>query len=195
MVLALPFSVLRRVDLRVELPPEKVRAIAELGYGTNTKVVAGFRRRAWRDLGYSGAIFSDEPFGTAWDHSRLQGGEAGGLTLFPGGRAGVAATEGTDAEQAERLLRGVERAFPGAARAANGRAARSSWTTDPLALGSYACYKTGQWTTIAGTEAAPVGNLYFAGEHCHASETGYMNSGVASGRATARALLARLDGH
>jgi flavin-dependent amine oxidoreductase len=39
------------------------------------------------------------------------------------------------------------------------------------------------------------GNLYFAGEHCHASETGYMNSGVASGRATARALLARLDGH
>ena len=194
-VLALPFSVLRGVDLRVELPPEKVRAIAELGYGTNTKIVAGFRRRAWRDLGYSGRIFSDEPFGTAWDHSRLQGGEAGGLTLFPGGRAGVAATEGTVAEQAERLLRGVERAFPGAARAANGRAARSSWLTDPLALGSYACYKTGQWTTIAGTEAAPVGNLYFAGEHCHTFETGYMNSGVASGRATARALLARLDGH
>ncbi|MBV8270471.1 MAG: FAD-dependent oxidoreductase, partial [Planctomycetaceae bacterium] len=69
------------------------------------------------------------------------------------------------------------------------------WLTDPLALGSYACYKTGQWTTIAGTEAAPVGNLYFAGEHCHTFETGYMNSGVASGRATARALLVRLDGH
>ncbi len=51
------------MDLRVELTPEKARAIAELGYGTNTKVVAGFRRRAWRDLGYSGAIFSGDSFG------------------------------------------------------------------------------------------------------------------------------------
>ena len=157
----------------------------------------GFRRRVWRDLGYAGAIFTDAPFGTAWDHSRFQAGEAGGLTLLPRRPARASpSTEGTDADQAERLLRRVERSYPDAASAYNGRAARSSWPTAPLALGSYASYKIGQWTTIAGTEAAPVGNLFFAGEHCHVfGDSGFMNSGVVSGRATARALLARLDGH
>ena len=190
-VLAIPFSVLRQVDLRVELPRAKSRAIAELGYGTNSKVAVGFDRRVWRDLGYSGAITSDEPFGTAWDQSRFQKGAAGGLILFPGGRAGVAAGDGTAAEQAARLLSGVERAFPGVEHACNGRSARSCWPTEPLALGSYACYKPGQWTTIGGIEAVSVGNLYFAGEHCNFPEPGYMNSGTASGKATARASCSR----
>jgi len=41
-VLTVPFSVLRHTDLRVELPPLKKQAIAELGYGTNAKIIAGF---------------------------------------------------------------------------------------------------------------------------------------------------------
>src|SRR5262249_61378335 len=43
-VLALPFTLLRQVDLRVELPPAKPLAIDTLGYGTNPKLVARFPR-------------------------------------------------------------------------------------------------------------------------------------------------------
>jgi monoamine oxidase len=192
-VLAIPFSVLRGVELRVELPPLKRRAIDELGYGTNPKLALGFRRPAWRDRGYAGAVFSDEPFRTAWDHGRFQPESgAAALTVFPGGEAGAAVGPGTAAEQAARLLPGLDRVYPGTLAAFNGRAERYHWPSAPYALGSYACYLPGQWTTIAGAEGIPVGGLHFAGEHCLFGDSGYMNSGLASGRACARALLARL---
>ena len=30
----------------------------------------------------------------------------------------------------------------------------------------YSCYRPGQFTTIAGNEGKPIGNVYFASEHC-----------------------------
>ena len=47
-VLALPFTLLRDVRIDVELPPVKRKAIAELGYGTNAKLMVGFSDRVWR---------------------------------------------------------------------------------------------------------------------------------------------------
>ena len=41
------------------------------------------------------------------------------------------------------------------------------WPSNPLARGSYTCYKPGQFTTIAGLEGLPVGNVFFAGEHAN----------------------------
>jgi monoamine oxidase len=193
-VLALPFSVLRKVELRVELPPRKKRAIAELGYGTNAKLALGFRRRVWRERGYAGAVYTDAPFQTAWDSSRFQPGTAGVLTMLPGAAAGLALGAGTPADQARRLLSDVERIYPEAASAYNGRAERYHWPTAPFALGSYASYKVGQWTALAGAEGEPVGNLFFAGEHCLFGDSGFMNSAVLSGQKAARALLARADG-
>ena len=39
-ILAIPFTLLRQVALRLELPPVKRRVINELGYGTNAKLLA-----------------------------------------------------------------------------------------------------------------------------------------------------------
>jgi monoamine oxidase len=55
--------------------------------------------------------------------------------------------------------------------------------------GSYACYKVGQWTTIAGAEIEPVGNLLFAGEHCSFDYQGYMNGGAETGRRAAESII------
>ncbi len=41
LVLALPFTMLREVDLKLDLPSEKQKAISELGYGMNAKVMFG----------------------------------------------------------------------------------------------------------------------------------------------------------
>lgn len=195
-ILALPFSVLRSVEMRVEIPPRKRRAINELGYGTNTKVVAGFRSRPWRAAGYLGSTFSDERFLTAWDSSRLQNEPEGSgtLTLFLGGRAGVTAGEGTAGQQLAGLLPGVEKTYPGMSDAYNGRVERYHWPRAPLALGSYSCYKPGQWTAFSGVEGEPVGGLIFAGEHCQAQDAGYMDSAVRSGRRAARLVLSRIRG-
>jgi monoamine oxidase len=189
-ILAIPFTMLREVKMQVEMPAVKTKSIQELGYGTNAKVLIGFRNRPWQAQGYSGDTYSDEPFQLAWDNSFLQKTASGGLTLFSGGKAATAIGEGTVEAVADRLMAGVERAYPGATKARNGKQARFHWPTFPWTKGSYSCYKTGQWTTIAGAEAEPVGNLFFAGEHCSVDFQGYMNGGAQSGADVAKSVMA-----
>ncbi len=193
-VLAIPFTLLRDVKVSVDLPQLKKTAIAELGYGANAKVLVGFGSRPWQAQGYSGATYSDEAFQLAWDSSFLQPGSAGGLTLYSGGKLALDAGQGTAEEAATRLMRGIERAYPGATRARNGKVSRFHWPTFPWTKGSYACYKPGQWTTIAGAEGLPVGNLFFAGEHCSDDFQGYMNGAAQSGADTAKAVMAMVSG-
>lgn len=193
-VLAIPFTMLRDVRMDVELPDVKKRAIQELGYGANAKVLVGFSSRPWQTQGYSGAVYSDETFQLAWDSSFGQPGPSGALTLYSGGKLALAAGGGTAEEAATRLMRGIERAFPGATRARNGKVSRFHWPTFPWTKSSYSCYKPGQWTTIAGAESVPVGNLFFAGEHCSYDFQGYMNGAAQSGADTAKLIMSKLSG-
>jgi monoamine oxidase len=192
-VLAIPFTLLRDVKMTVELPPLKTRAIRELGYGANAKVLVGFRSRPWEKLGYSGAIYSDQPFQLAWANSFLQPGSAGGLTLYSGGKPALDIGEGTIEQAADRLMPGIERAYPGTTRERNGKQSRMHWPSFPWTKGSYSCYKPGQWTTIAGSEGVPVGNLFFAGEHCSYDFQGYMNGAAQSGADTAKAVMSTVS--
>ncbi len=185
-ILTVPFTLLRQVELQVDLPPAKRRAIQELGYGTNSKLILGFRQRVWRAGGSSGELFTDLPFQSGWDSSRGRPGTAGTYTIFLGGRAGVEVGDGLAAEQAQRALPDLERVFPGVRSAYTGRVARWHWPSDPFARGSYACWKVGQYTTIAGAEFEPVGRLLFAGEHTSLNYQGYMNGAAETGRRAAQ---------
>lgn len=191
-VMTVPFSVLRDVDIKLELPPEKRKAINELGYGTNAKLMLGFHAPAWRTLGYSGNAVTDEPFQLGWDNSRLQKKAHAGFTMYSGGKAGITVGEGTPAEQAKRLLPGLSAVFPGVADRRNGKVERFHWPSFPHSKGSYACYRPGQWTTIRGAEAEPFGNLHFAGEHCSADFQGFMNGAAETGRLAAEQILAAM---
>ena len=67
------------------------------------------------------------------------------------------------------------------------------WPTYPHTRASYTCYRPGQWTTLAGAEFDPVGNMYFAGEHCSLEFQGFMNGAAETGRAAAK-LITRKAG-
>jgi monoamine oxidase len=191
-IFTLPFTMLREVDLHVDLPDWKKKAINELGYGMNAKLMLGMSSRIWRDQGYSGNIFSDEAFQLAWDNSRLQGGTAGGLTCYSGGNGSDALKTGTPAEQAMRMTAALEKPFPGITAQFNGKAERFFWPTHPFTRASYACYRPGQTTSIGGNEMKPVGNLFFAGEHCSSEFQGFMNGGAETGKRAALALMKAL---
>jgi len=196
-VLALPFTLLRTVELdrNLALPAAKGRAIAELGYGTNAKMLLGMNERVWRShpfdgrTGFSGYLYSDLSVQTGWDHTHGQPGTAGGYTVYLGGNEGVRAGSGTVAEQAAGYAAQLNRVWSGFTGARNDRAERFHWPTHPLARGSYACYTVGQWSTIAGAEGEPVGNLFFAGEHCSLDYQGFMNGAAESGRVAAESVL------
>jgi monoamine oxidase len=190
-LLAIPFSLLRRVAIDVDLPSWKRKAIDELGYGQNAKVFLGFNSRPWRAAGASGNFFTDLAAQSGWDHTRGQAGEAGAMTVFLGGGLGIASGRGRLVDLGARFILDVDRILPGLREANNGRVQRFHWPTAPLALGSYSCYTPGQWTSIGGAEFEPVGNLYFAGEHCSGDFQGFMNGAAETGRRAAEAILAR----
>jgi monoamine oxidase len=192
-VLTLPFTMLREVDIRVPLPAVKKQAIMELGYGMNAKVFAGFNKRRWRTLGYGGNTLSDESFQLCWDNAAMQGGTTSGITFYSGGARGLDAGKGTAQEALAGFLPGFERAYPGSEAHLNGKVSRFHWPTNPFVKASYACYKPGQWTTIGGAEGESVGNLHFAGEHTSVDFQGYMNGGAQSGADAAKAVLASVS--
>lgn len=190
-ILTLPFSILRSVDLsKLELPAVKRRAIAELGYGTNAKLMVGMNSRPWRAQGFAGYCFTDESVQMGWDNSQLQPGTAGGFTMFSGGTAGITVGEGTADFQAKKLLPGIEKIFPKFASQLNGNVERFHWPSNRFVLGSYSCYKPGQWTAFAGAEKMTVGNLFFAGEHCSYDFQGFMEGAAGTGKEVAEKIIA-----
>jgi monoamine oxidase len=182
-VLALPFTLLRQVELQVELPEVKRRAIQELGYGTNAKLMVGLSARRWRDRPHlsDGSTYSDVGYQQSWETTRLQPGQACILTQYTGGQKGVDLGEGTPEQQAKLFLEGIDRLFPGVKAMANGAVARMHWPSYPLTLGSYSAYKVGQFTTIAGAEIERVGNLHFCGEHTSLDAQGFMEGAALTG--------------
>lgn len=192
--LCLPFSVLREASIEVELPPRKRRAIAELGYGQNAKLLCGFKSRVWREKGRAGYVYTDEPLQGAWDCSRGQPSTAGGMTLFLGGKAGVDLGGGASMDQAKALLPGLEKILPGTQAAFNGQVGRFHWPGFSLSKGSYSCYRPGQWIDLRGAEGEAVGSLLFGGEHTSLDYQGYMEGAAESGARVAKEALALLQG-
>ncbi|HEY9735305.1 MAG TPA: FAD-dependent oxidoreductase, partial [Trichocoleus sp.] len=69
-VLTLPFNLLRRLSLQVDLPPRQRRAINTLGYNSPTKIVTAYRQKRWRNPPQgNGLIFTDLPMQHAWESS------------------------------------------------------------------------------------------------------------------------------
>jgi len=191
-VLAVPFTLLRDVELPADLPETKVRAVRELGYGMNAKLMAGFSSRVWRAQGSDGSVFTDVPFQCSWETSRLQPGAAGIMTNFTGGRHAVTVGGGTVKEQLDSFLGGFERVFAGSRAASDGRVARMHWPTNAWIKASYASYRVGQWTTLRGAEGEAAGTLHFCGEHTSLDAQGFMEGGAESGARAAEEVASDL---
>ncbi len=207
-VLAIPFSTLRNValDASLELPSEKRFAIDHLVYGTNSKMMIGFDGRPWLTLhGSSGDSFSDLPnHQNTWETNPARATAASAiLTDYSGGIRGASLDPAHVGDEAILFLGDLEKVYPGAGafvpRDGQGAPVRvhlENWSLDPLALGSYTCNQPGYFTTIADTEAPPVGNLFFAGEHTSSfyEQQGFMEGAVLSGQRAAGEVYRLLRG-
>lgn len=192
LVLALPFTILRKLEVRVKLPDAKRKAIQELGYGTNAKLIAGFSRRVWEEAHSTGYTFTDLEFQCCWETSRGQPGTHAILTNFAGGKLGQNLNQGELQDRASGFAKQVDRIYPGTLDAFTGKAVRQHWPSSPFVLGSYTCYKPGQYSTLADAVATPVGNLFFAGEHTSVDFNGYMEGAAETGERAAKEVLAKI---
>lgn len=197
-VLALPFPALRRTDLRgAGIGAEHMRAIEQLGMGTNAKLLLQFDARPVAYGGWSGEASLDSPPTATWESSLTQPGRSGLLTVFTGGRAGTAYPGSRShvrapASVVSAELRRLERFAPGISRGYSGRAWLDVWVRDRWTRGSYAAFMPGQYTRWWGALGRREGGLHFAGEHTSTHSQGYMDGGVESGERAAREVLRAL---
>jgi monoamine oxidase len=181
-VLALPFSILRTVDLSgLELPEWKLRSIHQMGYGNITKVFTGHTRPIWREQGFVGNVLSDKFFQSTTETSRMQPGNTGILENYIAGSNALAAAQGSTSQQVTRFHNQVERIFPGLKSTYNGTSIRMAWSQYPFTKAAYSSYLVGQYTTIAGAEPIRVGNLHFCGEHTTMDYQGWMEGAARTG--------------
>ncbi len=192
-VLAIPFTVLRTIEIEVELPEVKQQAINTVGYGTNSKLITGYTDKIWRTRFNSrGNVFTDLGFQNTWEssNSRYASSTVGLITNYTGGTRGIAIGAGTIEDQAQLFNTQFEAVFPGINRVAiRNQANRAFWTGSPFSLGSYLCYRPGEFTRFYGVEGERVGNLFFAGEHTSLEYQGFMEGACESGELVASDIL------
>lgn len=199
-VLAIPFTTLREVDLSgVTLSALKQTAIKTLGMGNNAKIQIQIKNRPWVKDGYDGSILTGSPLDGGWDGTSYQdGGKNVGTEIFiafPGGEDGsdlkskYGLTFGQEQGPAPQamvhdMLAKLEKSFPGVT-AAWAQGPKLAWfnngNIDKRLLGAWSQYTIGQYTGISGIEAVPEGNIHFAGEQTAPSYQGYIEGAVRSG--------------
>ncbi len=204
-ILTLPFSTLRHVDYRLAgFDSLKQAAIEQLGYGTISKLFLQFDQPYWDQAGpwpgtHNGFIITDLDIQTLWDTSLGQTGASGLLVDYTSGPRGAAyapqtaystTNDSTSIQSyAHNCLQQLERVFPGISTHYTGRAALSYPTGDPYLLGSYSCWRVGQYTQFGGYEGVRQGPIHFAGEHCSVDFQGFMEGAAKEGARAAQEIV------
>lgn len=208
-VLALPFSVLRTLDVaRAGFDPLKLQAIDELGAGRNAKTQLQFDRRLWTARGpwpgiSNGSGYSDTGYQSSWESTRAQAGKSGILVFYSGAGTTTAlkskqpvatVADKLVAADARETLRRAELVFSGLTAAWNQKATESIPHLSPLFRSSYSYYRTGQYLQFGGYEGVPQGGVLFCGEHTSQDFQGFMEGGASEGQRAARDLAKLIRG-
>lgn len=212
-IITIPFTMLR--DVKIDLPdltPEKINSIQELGYGQNNKLFIGYENRPWREGNnkFYGYLFHKD-IHDGWDSSSIKSVESnkGVYCCFFGGDESIRLSKvainnpyapashiwKTDLPQNEidKYVGEMEQIFPGSKKAYANKHAFASWSTYPFVKASYTCPKPGQWNTAMLYTSEPIGDVYFAGEHCSTDYQGFMNGAAETGRIAAEQIIAKMS--
>ena len=191
-LLTLAFTKLRSISFDVLMPAEKRKCIDELGYGNSSKFIMGFKEKPWRNTHNQGYTFTDEVFGTGWDSSQMQSDTTASFTVFGGGNYSIAINNKKEQELSKDYIAALDKIYPGSIAANTGKNLKFCWQGSSVSKAGYSCYKVGQYSTIAGWEAANIGNIFFAGEHTSSNFQGYMNGAAETGRKAAEQIAANI---
>ncbi|HKY04107.1 MAG TPA: FAD-dependent oxidoreductase [Blastocatellia bacterium] len=165
LICAIPFSILKRIEVSPRFSADKQKAVERLAYTSVTRVYLQMKRKFWEDEAVSGEVCIDNPR----------------MDLFPLGHAGprdvyesfmtgeqarrvraMSASRRVDyvLDQAQKMMPAARRNFE--------VGASKSWDEDRWAQGAWAWYRPGDMLSLLPKGARPEGRIHFAGEHTSA---------------------------
>ncbi|HZM50955.1 MAG TPA: NAD(P)/FAD-dependent oxidoreductase [Vicinamibacteria bacterium] len=181
LVVALPFKVLRDIEITPSFSAAKTKCIATLAYGHVMKLAMQHQQRFWDEPASLGQrVFTDTLLRRVYHFSIDQPGPRGILMSFTSGADAEALGRMSDAERLRTGLQEAAKIWPEAPRHFEGGAVKY-WNEDPWIRGSYSFEGVGQARDYLQIAAAPEGRVHFAGEHTsvhRASMNGALESGV-----------------
>lgn len=164
LVCAIPFSVLRQIEISPRFSPEKQRAIEQLPYFSAARVFLQSRRRFWIDEGLDGEAWTDLPIGNVASTSSDQPGPRGILQSYSVGPHARQICAMKESDRISSALEQMGKVFPGIREIFEGGVSKC-WDEDPWARGASSWYKPGQMTELWPHIARPEGRVHFAGDH------------------------------
>jgi monoamine oxidase len=186
LILAIPFSTLRRIEMRPPLPRRKARAVDELEYFPSTRFLLQTKIRFWQDEGLNGAARTDRP-AELWDCAYDQPATRGLLGATVGGALGRAMLR-TAPEQCVAIGKEIAAdAFPKIVLNFE-KGVVYRWALEPWSRGGFAVFRPGQMTALMADIGGPEGRVHFAGEHTSAW-MGWMEGALQSGERAAREVM------
>lgn len=182
LICAIPFTVLRSIDVSPAFSPDKQRAIRELTYNSVTRVYVQTPDRPWVVEGLSGFASTDLPIGTVWDCAEGQPGVRGILECYASGDRARSLAALSEPQRIRTAVENLQKVFPGVSAE---KAASVAWDADPLVKGAFAWFKRDQMAALLPHIARREGRIFFAGEHT-SPWFGWMQGALESGNRAAR---------
>jgi monoamine oxidase len=183
-ICAIPFSVLRHLELVPPFSPAKQQAIAQLPYSPATRVFLQSRRKFWVEQGLSGSALTDLPISSLIDATANENGLRGILATYMSGAAARRFAAMNENQRILATLLQVERIFPEIRGKFEGGVS-IAWDRNPWSRGAAPWLRPGQMTSLLAHIARPEGRVHFAGEHTSAWMR-WMQGALESGHRAAR---------
>jgi len=156
---AVPFSVLRNVELPSSISDQKIKIIKNLGYANVSRVYLQAKKRSWEEKGLNGFAITSDAI-EIWQPTWNQPGPRGILMTYnrPGQAERIAAMPAS--ERISSTLTRLGQYFPGLQENFE-RGASKVWFEDEWARGAWAFVGPRDYEAAS----SPEGRIHFAGEH------------------------------
>ena len=191
-IVALPFSVLRHIEISPAVSLGKQRAIRQLHYDAASKIFLQTRSRFWetQDGIFGGGTVTDLPNRQLYypDHGR----ETGRGVLLASYAWSEDAERWGSLSPADRITQVIENVavIHPQIRSEFEVGASKMWHDDEFAGGAYALFEPGQQTYLYPHMTSPEGRLHFAGEHASLAH-GWIQGAIESGLRAALEIAGR----
>ena len=173
-VCAIPFTLLRDLEISPPFSKGKQQIIRELHYDSASRVYVQTRKKYWLGKNLNGFAITDHPM-EVWNPAHNQQGQRGLMGAYLRYEKSQALTAMRDGERLSWTLDYLEKVFPGLHENSEGGVAKC-WDEDEWARGAWAHANFFELLQIT----KPEGRVHFAGEHA-SSNASWMQGALESG--------------
>ncbi|XP_038070068.1 amine oxidase [flavin-containing]-like isoform X2 [Patiria miniata] len=190
MISAVPMTLLGRITFKPRLPSAKIQLIQCMPMGSVIKTFTFYKRNFWKDLDYSGIVFScDGPISGTYEDCKPDGSHPAIMGFMNGEKARKYSSL-TKEERKKVVCEYYAKAFGTDEALHPINYVELNWMDEEFSGGCYmVSLPAGVLTQFGRVMREPLGRVYFAGTETADQWMGYMDGAIQAGERAGREIL------